>query len=141
MAAEPGKASIMPWGGSYDSGYEAGGIKCWKGGGVLVEDCVTNDNGGAGTWSDYGNSDLASGVRVPRIFRYIRANGNRSSGVAVEMSDSIEVHHCDINNNTEWTMNGQKPLDDMWANGGLGNYNSPGAWFHQIGRASCRERV
>jgi hypothetical protein len=130
LVQEPGKASIMSWGGSYDSGYESGGIKCWKGGGVIVEDCITNGNGGAGTWSDYGNSDCFDGTSVPRIFRYITALNNLSSGVATEMSDGHEIHHCDIQGNEDWTSGGRKGLNSMWCNGGLGSYNSPNCYIH-----------
>lgn len=125
MVQEPGKPIVMPWGGSYDAGYEAGGIKCWKGAGVVVEDCETDGNGGAGTWSDYGNAIALDGADVPRIFQHIRAVGNKSSGVAIEMSDGAKVRNCFVTLNEDWTKDGRKALDGDWNNGGIGVYDSP----------------
>ena len=136
MVTEPGKAKVMPWGGSYNTYYEAGGIKLWKGAGCIVEDVEANGNGGSGIWSDYGNAeryrpDTATPLRyAPRVIRYCTTTGNYSSGVAVEMSDRIEVGYCLIENNEDWNDTGRKPATDDWTNGGIGLYNCPGAWVH-----------
>lgn len=136
MVQEPGKTKLMAWGGSYDSGYESGGVKMWKGAGCVAEDIVADGNGGAGVWSDYGNAErfAPAGEPVtyaPRVLRYITARNNLSSGVAGEMSDRIEIAYCLVTGNQDWNLSdGRKAANSDWINGGIGIYDCPGAWIH-----------
>lgn len=132
MVKEPGKASVMPWGGSYDTFYEAGGVKLWKGAGCTVVDCEANGNGGSGIWSDYGNAETYADPTKYEFRRILHctANGNRSSGIAVEMTDRAEVAYNLCTGNQDWTSSGRKSANDPWSNGGISVYNAPGLWLH-----------
>lgn len=138
MVQEPGKAVAMIWGGSYDTYYEAGGIKLWKGAGCIVEDVEANVNGGSGIWSDYGNAeryrpDTTQPLRYSfRVIRYCTTKANRNSGIAVEMSDRSEVAYNLVEDNLDFDGGqlGRKPATSDWIGGGISVYNSPGVWVH-----------
>ena len=99
--------------GNFDTWYEAGGMKSWKGNNHVITNCRANGNTGSGIWLDYTGSGA--------LITHCEANVNTGPGISLETSMGPVVSQCMVLGNLgDAAANGKD-----WINGGINVYSSP----------------